>query len=128
MEIPKDKVRKYRKKAHAVKIPRQRLIAYALFDTIEKVLKIGTIYGRLEGWAWKVKIGEDVYACTDSDFRGEGLVYSTCDGWIAFGKNHKQAATKIVAKLKDDVQHAANVEELKNEWLAAAEKGLAAIA
>ena len=128
MEISKDKIRKYRKKAHSVNIPRQRLIAYALFDTIEKVLKIGTIYGRLEGWSWKVKIGEDVYACTDSDFRGEGLVYSTCDGWIAFGKNHKQAAAKIVKKLEDDVQRVANAGELKKDWLAAAEKGLAAIA
>ncbi len=106
---------------------RQRLIAYALFECIAKTLKTDFVYGQFQGGAWKVKIGEDVYACTDSDFRGEGLVYSTCDGWIAFGKNQKQAAAKIVRKLEDDVNHASDAGETKKEWIVAAEKCFAAI-
>lgn len=128
MEISRDKIRKWQKKARIAKIPRQRLIAYATFNTIEGVLKIGSVRGEREGWSWNIEIDGVGYIYPDSSIQSDSGACSTCDGWLAVGKNHKQAAGKIVKKLEAEVQRLENEMKIRKGWLSVAEKGLSAIA
>ena len=116
---------KQRRELELTKSPKEKLVAYALFDANENELTTGSVLSWRRGFVWCVEIGGETI--TDADFADNDKVYDLPCGSVAFDKNHKEAAKKIVDALAAKLNGVAGYTDVKKAQLAAAKKGFASI-